>query len=102
MRELATAVKSLRLAAALHTEIFCIGYALHNFDYGGEEQDEPIMALFTNLLNTALGTSPANEPYTDAKTWHRNWGVVSLGAIIQNGTEPQISIGWKSDVPTGT
>ena len=84
------------------TPILCTGYALSIFDYGGAEQDESISALLANILSTALGASFANEPYTDAKTWHRDWGVVSLRAIIQNGTEPQIGIGWKSDVSTET
>ena len=86
------------LAQPSNTSDYCTGYGLHVFNYEGEAEDQSIAALFAELLNDALGICSTTPSYSEATIWRPTWGIVRLGAVIQNGTEPEVSVGWNTKI----
>lgn len=86
------------LSTGIGTSSVCTGYGLSSFHYAGPQKDAEIETQLKNFLIEELGTVPITPPHTAGKIWSLKWGSVYLGATLQNGTEPEIGIGWKTNV----
>jgi hypothetical protein len=85
----------LFLSQGTSVSSLCTGYSLRVFGYQGSEEDQKITERFEQFMVAEIGM-PALAPYSMGKIWHPEWGLVFVGETQQDGTEPKISIGWKT------
>lgn len=83
------------LSAGTSVSDVCTGFGLSSYKYNGSGEDTEIEGQFENFLIEQLGAVPVIPPHTTAKVWRLKWGTAYLGATQQNGTEPEIKIGWE-------